>query len=95
MTKRICSGKIEALVELLMEKGIITKDEVMAQFKRLEREMKERGGQGKYFMGKYYMMDYCVVELIGKIGLHQKSCLDPPWTSLHISIRNRSISFLP
>jgi hypothetical protein len=42
MTKRICSGKIEALVELLVEKGIITKDEVMAKFKRLDREMKEK-----------------------------------------------------
>jgi polyhydroxyalkanoate synthesis regulator phasin len=45
MTKRICSGKIEALVDLLVEKGIITKDEVMVQFKRLDREMKERGGR--------------------------------------------------
>ena len=44
MTKRICSGKIEALVELLVEKGIITKDEVVAQFTRLYREMKEIGG---------------------------------------------------
>ena len=45
MTKRICSGKIEALVELLVEKGVITKDEVMAKFKRFDREMKERGGR--------------------------------------------------
>ena len=48
MTKRICSGKIEALVELLVEKGVITKDEVMAKFKRFDREMKERG-ESKYF----------------------------------------------
>ena len=46
MTKRICSGKIEALVELLVEKGIITKDEVTAQFKRLDREIEEREGAG-------------------------------------------------
>jgi hypothetical protein len=45
MTKRICSGKIEALVELLGEKGIITKDEAVATFKRLDREMKERRGK--------------------------------------------------
>ncbi len=43
MTKRTCSGKIEALVELQVEKGIITKDEVMATFKRLDRKIKEGG----------------------------------------------------
>ena len=36
--------EIEALIELLVEKGIITKDEVMAKCKKLDREMKEKRG---------------------------------------------------
>ena len=34
--------EIETLRELLFKKGIITKDEFMAKFKKLDREMKER-----------------------------------------------------
>lgn len=37
--------EIEALRELLFEKGIITKDELMAKFKKLDREMKEKRGE--------------------------------------------------
>ena len=37
--------EIEALIELLVEKGIITKAEVMAKCKKLDREMKEKGGK--------------------------------------------------
>jgi len=37
--------KIEALRELLFEKGIITKEEFIAKFKKLDREMKEKGGR--------------------------------------------------
>jgi len=85
---------------LLVEKGIITKDEVMAQLKGLNREMQERGGRVNISWVNItwvniIIMDYCIEDLIGKIGLYQNSCLDPPWMSLHISIRNRSISFLP
>ena len=32
----------EGLIELLVEKGIVTKDEVMAKCKKLDSEMKER-----------------------------------------------------
>jgi len=35
--------EIEALRELLFEKGIITKEESLARFKGLDREMKEKG----------------------------------------------------
>ena len=34
--------EIEALRQLLFEKGIITKDEFLAKFKKLDREMKEK-----------------------------------------------------
>jgi len=34
-----------ALGELLFEKGIISEDEFIAKFKKLDREMKERGGK--------------------------------------------------
>ena len=34
--------KIKALRQLLFEKGIITKDEFLAKFERLDREVKER-----------------------------------------------------
>ena len=34
--------EIEALRQLLFEKVIITKDEFIAKFKKLDREMKER-----------------------------------------------------
>ena len=37
--------EIKALIELLLEKGIINKDEFMAEFKKLHREMKEKGGR--------------------------------------------------
>jgi len=33
------------MIELLFEKGIITKDEFIAKFKKLDREMKERRGK--------------------------------------------------
>ena len=36
--------EIEALRQLLFEKGIITEDEFIAKFKKLDREMKEKGG---------------------------------------------------
>ena len=35
--------EIETLRELLFEKGIISKDEFIAKFKELDREMKEKG----------------------------------------------------
>jgi len=35
--------EIEAMRELLPEKGIITKDEFIAKFKKLSREIKEKG----------------------------------------------------
>jgi hypothetical protein len=35
--------EIAALRELLFQKGVITKDEFLAKFKKLDREMKERG----------------------------------------------------
>lgn len=35
--------EIEALRELLLEKGIITKDEFIAKFRKLDGEMKEKG----------------------------------------------------
>ena len=34
--------ELEALRQLLFEKGIITKDEFLAKFERLDREVKER-----------------------------------------------------
>jgi len=37
--------EIEALRQLLFEKGIITKDEFIAKFKKLDREMKEKRGR--------------------------------------------------
>ena len=37
--------EIETLRELLFEKGIITKDEFIAKFKKLDREMKEKGAR--------------------------------------------------
>ena len=37
--------EIEALIELLVEKGIVTKEEVMIKCKELNREMKEKGGR--------------------------------------------------
>ena len=37
--------EIEVLRQLLFEKGIITKDEFLAQFKKLDREMRERSGR--------------------------------------------------
>ena len=39
--------EIEALRQLLFEKGIITEEEFIAKFKKLDREMKEKGGKGK------------------------------------------------
>ena len=39
--KIVC--RIEALIERLSEKGIISKDELMAMFRKLDREMKEKG----------------------------------------------------
>ena len=38
---------IKALMQLLSEKGIITKDELMAKIERLDREM-EAKGESKY-----------------------------------------------
>jgi hypothetical protein len=37
--------KIGALHELLFEKGIISEDEFMAKFKKLDRVMKGKGGK--------------------------------------------------
>ena len=37
--------KIEALIELQVENGIIKKDELMDKLKGLDREMKEKGGR--------------------------------------------------
>jgi len=37
--------EIGALRELLFEKGIITEEEFLAGYKRLHREMKEKGGR--------------------------------------------------
>jgi len=34
--------EIEALRELLFEKGIISKEEFLAEFKKLDKEMKEK-----------------------------------------------------
>jgi hypothetical protein len=36
--------EIEALRQLLFEKGIISKEEFIARYKKLDREMKEKGG---------------------------------------------------
>jgi len=41
-TKRVCSGKTEALRELVFEKGIITEEEVLTRFERLSIEMKQK-----------------------------------------------------
>jgi hypothetical protein len=35
--------EIEALIELLVEKGILTKDELMAKYRNLPRKMKGKG----------------------------------------------------
>jgi hypothetical protein len=35
----------KALMQLLSEKGIISKDELMAKIERLDREMKEKRGK--------------------------------------------------
>lgn len=37
--------EIKALIELLLEKGIISKNEFMAKFKKLDRKMKEKGAR--------------------------------------------------
>jgi hypothetical protein len=37
--------EIAALRELLFQKGIITKEELIAEFKKLDREMKEKGAK--------------------------------------------------
>jgi hypothetical protein len=37
--------EIEVLRELLCEKGIIIRDEFIAEFKKFYREMKEEGGR--------------------------------------------------
>jgi len=37
--------EIEALRELLFEKGIISEEEFLAKFKKLDRKMKEKGGK--------------------------------------------------
>ena len=37
--------EIETLRQLLFEKGIMTEDEFIAKFKKLDREMKERRGR--------------------------------------------------
>ena len=41
----IRNTSIKALMQLLSEKGIIIKDEFMAKFKKLDREMKEKRGK--------------------------------------------------
>ena len=38
-------GALEALVETLVQKGVVTKDEVVAEFEKLSREMKEKRGR--------------------------------------------------
>jgi hypothetical protein len=37
--------EIEALRQLLFEKGIISKEEFVSRYKKLDREMKERRGK--------------------------------------------------
>ena len=37
--------ELETLRQLLFEKGIISEDEFIAKFKKLDREMKENGGR--------------------------------------------------
>lgn len=37
--------EIAALRELLFQKGIITKEELIAEFKKLDGEIKEKGGR--------------------------------------------------
>ena len=37
--------EIEALRELIFEKRIISKDEFIARYRKLDREMKEKGGR--------------------------------------------------
>ena len=37
--------EIEALRQLLFERGIISKEEFIAKFKKLDREMKKKGAQ--------------------------------------------------
>jgi hypothetical protein len=36
---------LEALVEVLVQKGMVTKDEVVAEFEKLDRKMKESRGK--------------------------------------------------
>ena len=40
--------EIETLRQLLFEKGIISKEEFIARFKKLDREMKEKGKINQY-----------------------------------------------
>jgi len=37
--------EIEALRQLLFEKGLITEEEFIAKFKKLDKEMKEKDGK--------------------------------------------------
>ena len=37
--------EIEALRQLLFEKGLITEEEFLARYKKLDRKMKEKGGK--------------------------------------------------
>ena len=37
--------ELETLRQLLFEKGIISEDEFITKFKKLDREMKEKGGR--------------------------------------------------
>lgn len=37
--------EIEALIELLVEKGIITPEEFIARFRKLDREIREKRGK--------------------------------------------------
>jgi hypothetical protein len=45
---------MKALMQLLSEKGIISKDELMANIERLHREIREKG------KSKYFNMKPCV-----------------------------------
>ena len=38
--------ELETLRQLLFEKGIINEEEFLAKFKKVDREMKEKGGRG-------------------------------------------------
>jgi hypothetical protein len=37
--------ELATLRELLFQKGVITKEEFLAEFKKLDKEMKEKGGR--------------------------------------------------